>query len=249
MLIIPAIDILDGKCVRLTKGDYDSVRVYDHDPVSMARRFEDMGAKRIHLVDLDAARGGEKKNRITLKNIRKAVSCLIQVGGGIRTADDAKELIDAGIDRLVLGTILAKTPDTVASWINRFGSLFIAGIDALNGSVKISGWSVDSRIADTELAVKAKALGMCGIIYTNIAKDGTLGGPDIDRTNLIAHTSGLPVMLSGGISSIEDVKAVAEKKSAGVVGILTGKAIYEGALDIKRALQQYQKVDTGDTAW
>ena len=177
MLIIPAIDLLDGKCVRLYKGDYSKVTVYSDDPVAMARSFVTSGAKRIHLVDLDAARGSAN-NRSIIAEICRQVDALFELGGGIRTQDDVKEIVDIGVDRLILGTVFAKDPECGARWTAQFGKKFIAGIDALNGEVKVSGWQQGVRMADTELAKKAAECGMCSIIYTNIVKDGTLSGHD-----------------------------------------------------------------------
>ncbi|MBR4376410.1 MAG: 1-(5-phosphoribosyl)-5-((5-phosphoribosylamino)methylideneamino)imidazole-4-carboxamide isomerase, partial [Spirochaetia bacterium] len=154
MLIIPAIDLLDGKCVRLYKGDYSKVTVYSDDPVSMARGFVASGAKRIHLVDLDAARGGAN-NRSVIAKICREVDALFELGGGIRTEDDVKEILDIGIDRLILGTAFAKNPDCGARWTAQYGKKFIAGIDALNGEVKVSGWQQGAKIEDTWLAKKA----------------------------------------------------------------------------------------------
>ena len=154
MLVIPAIDLLGGKCVRLYKGDYSKVTVYSDDPVAMARGFVDAGAKRIHLVDLDAARGGVN-NRYVIARICREVNALFELGGGIRTEDDVKEILDIGVDRLILGTVFAKDPEWGARWTARYGKKFIAGIDALKGEVKVSGWQQGSSISDVDLAKKA----------------------------------------------------------------------------------------------
>lgn len=240
MIILPAIDILNGECVRLYKGAYDSSKVYSNKPEEIAKSFEEAGARWIHIVDLDAARGKGKTNRNTIGKIRDAVSCSLEVGGGIRTEDDVKDLLDIGIDKLILGTILAKEPIKVAKWAGIYGSMFVGGIDALNGKVKISGWEGDASMEDSDLAGRAMKLGLCGIIYTNISKDGTLEGPDIENTNRIAEASGLPVILSGGISSEEDIKKTVENCHPGVKGIITGKAIYENRLSIEECIKKYQ---------
>ncbi len=248
MIIIPAIDLIDGKCVRLYKGNYDSSTVYNEDPVETAKEFEQAGAVRIHIVDLDAARGGSN-NRDIIKRIKKEVSCTVETGGGIRTEDDIKELIDCGIDRMIAGTVFAKTPEVVAGWIETYGKKFIAGIDALDGEVRVSGWEKGSGVSDSELSRKAAEIGIISIIYTNIAKDGTLSGPDLENTIRITKESGLPSILSGGISSIDDLKAVAENSEAsGIRGIITGKALYEGRLDLVQAIKEYQDEDS-DTGW
>jgi phosphoribosylformimino-5-aminoimidazole carboxamide ribotide isomerase len=249
MLIIPAIDILGGECVRLYKGDYTQATVYEKDPVAMAREFERLGAKRIHIVDLDAARGGGKRNRKKIRKIRKAVSCTLQLGGGIRDEEDVEELIDLGIDRLVVGTLFARNPSRVAGWIQHYGPVFLAGIDAKDGKVQISGWERATDIDDAVLAERAKEAGIAGIVYTNISKDGTMEGPDIEATERIARVSGLPVILSGGIGGAEDIEQVVEKKPHGVVGIITGKAVYEEKFDLPEVLEKFQDDTAGEEDW
>ncbi|MBI9104234.1 MAG: 1-(5-phosphoribosyl)-5-[(5-phosphoribosylamino)methylideneamino]imidazole-4-carboxamide isomerase [Spirochaetales bacterium] len=242
MTIIPAIDLLNGQCVRLYKGSYDQSKIYDSDAAGMAKSFEKAGARRIHLVDLDAARSGadKKSNRDVLRLVRNSVSAMLEVGGGIRTEKDVNELLDIGIDRLILGTVLAKDPDLVESWIKKYGQVFIAGIDALNGEVKVSGWEEGSALLDTDLAKKSADMGIISIIYTNIDKDGTLAGPDIESTVKIAGASGLPVTLSGGISGPGDVAKAVKYEESGIRGIITGKALYEGRLNLSEIIKSYQ---------
>ena len=232
MTIIPSIDILGGECVRLTRGDYDAATVYERDPVVMARRFAEAGSRRVHLVDLDAARGDGRTNRKVIRKIRRAVNATLQLGGGIRRDEDIEELLDLGIDRLVVGTVLARHPDRVAGWVAHYGPIFLAGIDAMDGSVRVSGWEEETRLTDTELAVRCREIGTAGIIYTSIGRDGTLSGPDIERTNAVATASRLPVILSGGIGSREDIEQVRQQACAGLVGVIVGKAIYENRVSI-----------------
>lgn len=246
MLIIPAIDILGGECVRLYQGDYSQITVYDKDPVTAAREFEKAGARCIHIVDLDAARGGSKRNRKKIRKIRKAVSCSIQLGGGIRDEEDVTELIDLGIDSLVLGTVFARNANRVEGWIKHYGPIFMAGIDALNGKVQISGWEQSTEIADIELAKKAREIGITGIIYTSIVKDGTLDGPDIQATRRIAEAADLPIIHSGGISSTADIDAIVGNNIPNLNGIITGKAVYEDCFNLEEAIQKYQ---TGYQRW
>lgn len=238
MIMIPAIDILDGQCVRLYKGDYEKSTVYPKDPVETAREFYRQGAERIHIVDLGAARGGANSRRI-LKEIRRAVPLILETGGGIRTKDDVEELLNIGIDRLILGTLLVREPQTAAAWIGNYGRVFIAGIDALQGYVRIAGWEESSGLEDHVLAQKAADMGFVSIIYTNIEKDGTLEGPDLAATERIARAAGLPVILSGGVSSLEDIRQAASSpgaKSGAIRGIITGKALYEGRFTLPEAL-------------
>ncbi len=242
MLIIPAIDIIDGKCVRLYKGDYSRVTNYSNDPVKTALELEKAGAKRIHLVDLDAARGGGKNNRKVISEIRKKTKAVLELGGGIRGADDIEEILDIGIDRLILGTVFAGNPEKGGEWIEKYGKRFIAGIDALNGEVKVSGWESGSGISDLSLAEKAGKYGFCSIIYTNISRDGTLSGPDTERTALIADASSLPVIVSGGISCENDFRNITETEefSGKIAGIITGKAFYEKRFDLAQIISKYQ---------
>lgn len=241
MLVIPAIDLLGGKCVRLEQGSYASARVYGEDPVAVARRLSGAGALWIHVVDLDAARG-TGSNRTVLRRIREAVGCRIQAGGGIRTAEDVRELASAGVERLVVGTVLARSPELVASWAAGAGGTLVAGIDARDGEVRVSGWEESGAMRDTELAAAARGMRLRGVVYTSIARDGTLEGPDIERTNAVAAV-GLPVILSGGIGSAEDVERVHAGRHPNVVGVITGKAMYEGRLDLASVISRYQTDD------
>lgn len=256
MTVIPAIDILDGKCVRLAQGNYNRVTVYADNAADVARRFESAGAVRLHLVDLDAARApsgpgarGHRNNRSTIRKIREAVQCTIEVGGGVRSDEDVEELLQIGIDRIVVGTALARDRERVAKWVRSGGRRFIAGVDARDGLVRISGWEEGTGIRDEELAVVAKEIGMISIIYTNISNDGMLSGPDVESTSRIARAAGLPVVLSGGIGSEGDVVAAAAPDS-GIVGAILGKALYEGRVDLESILQRFpqQRAAAGASA-
>ena len=240
MIVLPAIDLLDGACVRLTKGDYAQVEHYSNDAVEVALGFEEAGAKWIHVVDLNAARDGsplegrEGRNRKMIRKIAAAVACRIEVGGGVRTLRDVEQLLDAGADRLVLGTVLAKDPEEVKHWCLLYPGMLWAGIDADQGTVKVSGWQSEARLQDTELAAQVPEMQLGGIVYTSIGRDGTLEGPDIEGTNRIAEVSGLPVILSGGIGSMEDIRRVSRRRHAGIEGLIVGKAIYQEHVDLRR---------------
>ena len=244
MTVIPSIDILDGACVRLYQGDYGKVTDYRDAPESAAARFQDAGASRLHVVDLDAARGGGH-NREVIKRIRDSFDGVMEVGGGIRTSEDISELLDAGADRLIVGTILARSPGTVADWITSYGRVFIAGIDARDGMVKVSGWEKDSGLTAVQLASTAREIGILSIVYTNISLDGTLSGPDIEGTAAIGDSSRLPAIVSGGVGSIEDLKRVHDAGFESIVGVITGKAVYEGRIDIKAALARFSSTGGG----
>ncbi len=235
MTIIPAIDLLHGRCVRLSQGSYADVSIYDEDPTAVARRFEEAGARRIHVVDLDAARGSGN-NRTTIAQIRRTVSAVIEVGGGVRTDEDVAELADAGVDRIIVGTLLARDPAKVSRWCAEGRAIFLAGIDARDGAVMVQGWESGTSIKDTELARQARNLGCAAIIYTSISRDGMLSGPDIQRTDAIALAGEIPTVLSGGISSASDIAAVIDQGDPGISGIIVGKALYTGKIDLATVL-------------
>jgi len=230
-LVVPAIDLRAGRCVRLVQGSFSSATVFPLDPAEQARRFAAAGARMIHVVDLDAAEGKGIDNRAAICAVRAAVPCVLEVGGGVRSDDDARRLVDLGIERIVVGTALAASPKTVAGWIERFGRRFVAGIDARAGRVRVAGWTTDGGIVDTDLAARLAALGIVGLVYTNIAVDGTLEGPDVARTAEVARAAGLPTLLSGGIGCEADVEAAAAADPL-VVGAIVGRAMYEGRVDL-----------------
>jgi phosphoribosylformimino-5-aminoimidazole carboxamide ribotide isomerase len=240
LIIIPAIDLLDNECVRLYKGNYAEKIVYSKKPFEIARSYEDAGAKRLHIVDLDAAKGEGKNNRKVISQIRKKVSCTIEVGGGIRTEDDVRELKEIGADKLILGTVFARNPEIATAWGKKYGYCFIAGIDALDGKVKIKGWESDSGVSDIALAKKAGELMISEIIYTNISRDGALTGPDIERTRMIAEYADIPVILSGGISCKEDIRNVVDAGCPLIIGIIIGKAIYEQKVSVRDLIVSFQ---------
>ena len=233
MKIIPAIDLLGGRCVRLQKGSYSDVTVYYEDPAEAAAVFQSLGVPRLHVVDLDAARGLGKNNREALRKIAAVFDGEIEVGGGVRSENDIEELLKAGADFLIAGTVLAKEPETVGRWVRRYGARFIAGIDALKGEVRVSGWEKDGGISDEALAKTAAEIGCSAVIYTNIDKDGMMSGPDIENTERIAEASGIPVILSGGISCNDDLYRAAA--SGKIAGAIVGKAFYEKSVDLEEA--------------
>ncbi len=239
MLIVPSMDLYGGRCVRLLRGSFDHATRYDEDPVERARLYEAQGAQWMHVVDLDAAEGKGAHNRAVLQKIRRAVSCKVQVGGGIRSEADARELLESGMDRLVLGTILVRSPGEVARWVSLFGPRFAGGIDADKGRVKVSGWMEDCDRADTEVAIGLSGLGLRWLVYTSISRDGTLGGPDIARTNLAAKSAELPTILSGGIGSPSDVEEVFAKRDPLIHGVILGKALYEGKVDLAGLISRF----------
>ena len=242
MLILPAIDLLDGRPHRLTRGDFAAATDYARDPVATAVELEDLGASWLHVVDLDAARGGGD-NRAVIGAIRAAVGLRLQVGGGVRSAEDARRLVELGADRVVVGSPLARDPELPARWDGQVGGPLVAGIDAYDGAVRTHGWQQRSGLADTELAARMSTQPVRGIVYTSIARDGTLAGPDIERTGAVARAANRPVILSGGIGSEGHVAAVASRAEAGVVGVIIGKAWIEGRLDLADLLKRYPQAE------
>ena len=239
MTLIPAIDLLGEKCVRLEQGEYHTAEVYDKDPVTVARDFEQAGARRIHIVDLDAARGNKQVNIKKIRKIRRAVSCLLEVGGGIRDDDDIELLLDIGIDRIVVGTVFARSPELLEGWSAHYGSIFLAGIDARDGTAYVEGWEQATRSSDVELARQAKQCGVCAVVYTNILHDGMLNGLDVERANTIAAESGVPLVLSGGVAGEEDLEKVVKDGHENIAGVIVGKALFENRLDLSAAIKTY----------
>ena len=238
MLILPAIDLLDGRPVRLTRGDFDAVTDYARDAAGTAVELERKGVRWLHVVDLDAARGSGD-NRAQIAAIRGAVGVRMQVGGGVRTLDDARRLLDLGVDRVVVGSALARDPRLPERWAAQLGDRLVAGIDADEGVVKTDGWLAGGGVADIELAARMKEQPVCAIVYTSIARDGTLSGPDYERTVAVARSAAKPVILSGGIGAAHDLDAVAALGAEGVVGAIVGKAWIEGRVDLGELLRRY----------
>lgn len=233
--IIPAIDLRDGKAVRLYQGDYAQETVFDDDPVAVARRWEEQGASRIHVVDLDGARAGSPAQSAIVGAIAKAVGVPVQTGGGIRTLDDVSTLLALGIERVVLGTIAVENPDLVTDACRRHGEAIVIGIDARDGRVAVRGWREGSSINAIELARELIEGGAKRFIHTDIARDGTLEGPNLAAMEAFARAvAPVPAVASGGVSSVDDIRALA---STGVEGVIVGRALYTGAVSLSEALE------------
>ncbi len=235
--IIPAIDIRGGRCVRLFQGDYDRETVYGDDPVAMARRWEDEGAARLHVVDLDAARSGEPENLEVVRRIAGALRIPVQLGGGIRTREAALRALDAGVQRAIVGTAAAADPDTARSLFAELGERLVLGLDARDGRVAVAGWRETTAWDAVDLAREMKAAGARRIIFTDIATDGTGSGPSLESTRSLAEAVGIPVIASGGIGGPEHIAAVTELAAAGVEGVIVGRALYTGAVSLPDALR------------
>ncbi len=235
MEIIPAIDLLNGKCVRLNQGNYNEVTKFNSDPVKQAQIWESQGAKRLHLVDLDGAKTGEPINDLIIKEIKKSITIPIQLGGGIRSIDRAKELFGIGIDRIILGTIAIENPELVKVLSREYPKRVAVGIDAKEGMVATRGWLKQSEITSLDLAKQLNDLELAAIISTDITTDGTLKGPNIQALREIADISINPVIASGGIGSIADLISLADFEKEGIEGIIVGRALYDGSIDLKEA--------------
>ncbi len=238
MLVIPAIDIKDGKCVRLRQGDMDQETVYAEDPVVMAEKWVGEGARRLHIVDLDGAARGEPVNAEMIHRIADACPEIpIQVGGGIRDEDTVDVYIQAGVRYVIIGTQAIKEPHLVSDLCSEFPTHVMIGLDARDGKVAIEGWSKLSRHDVIDTARRFGNEGVEGIIYTDISRDGMMRGVNIEATVTLAESVNIPVIASGGIQSLEDIRKLASESGSGIIGAITGRALYEGALDLATAQQ------------
>jgi len=234
MLLIPAIDLKNGRCVRLLQGEADEETVYSDDPAAMARSFEDAGAKRLHLVDLDGAFRGEGTNLDSIHSILKTISIPVQLGGGLRTADDVERMLKLGVSSVIIGTMAVKNPDVFEDIIKHYsGEQIILGIDARNRKVAIEGWQEGTEIFDVDFALHWKKVGIQRVVFTDIACDGMLSGPNMEVLRNFARGTGLKIVASGGVSSMEDLEQLKTLEADGVDQVISGKAIYEGKLDLK----------------
>lgn len=235
MLVIPAIDLKKGNCVRLVQGNKDAVTVYSQDPAMTAKRWESSGAKLLHIVDLDGAFSGNQKNLDAILKIRKAVRMTLQVGGGIRNIGNLINLFTAGIDRVIIGTAAIEDPGFLVQACRQYPGRVLIGIDAKDGMVAIKGWEEVTPIHAYDLAKRLELVGIAGIIYTDIRRDGMLTGPNIEAVrDMVDHVT-VPVIASGGISNMDDIKNLSQIQK--LWGMITGKAIYSGSLHLKEAIQ------------
>ncbi|MCK4268007.1 MAG: 1-(5-phosphoribosyl)-5-[(5-phosphoribosylamino)methylideneamino]imidazole-4-carboxamide isomerase [Actinomycetia bacterium] len=237
MIVFPAIDILDGACVRLMQGQYDEVTEYAKDPSEMVSRWEEEGASWIHVVDLDGARDGHPVNLSTVEKMVKKANVSIQYGGGVRNETDLKTLLDIGVNRVVVGTAMIKDEEFAQTAIKKYGPQLVAGIDAKGGRVSIEGWIEDTNIRAVDLANKLKDMGVARIVYTDISVDGTSQGPSIATTKDLAEALGIPVIASGGVSSLWDIEALEMVSEVGIEGVIVGRALYENTFSLAEAIE------------
>ncbi|MUL34912.1 1-(5-phosphoribosyl)-5-[(5-phosphoribosylamino)methylideneamino]imidazole-4-carboxamide isomerase [Gloeocapsopsis dulcis] len=245
MEVIPAIDLLAGKCVRLYQGDYTRSQVFNDNPADMAQQWVEQGATRLHVVDLDGAKQGKVVNLAAIEAITSAVSVPIQVGGGLRDAcgkgkalrTTVAQLLDLGVQRVILGTVAVEQPQLVADLCQEFPGQIVVGIDARNGKVATRGWLETSEVLATQLATQMQELGAAAIIYTDIYRDGTLSGPNLEELRELATQISIPVIASGGVSSVTDLLSLLALEPLGVTGAIVGRALYTGDILLKSALQ------------
>lgn len=236
--IYPAIDIIDGKAVRLSQGRFDKVEVFNDSPVEAARAWVEAGASYIHIVDLDGARYGKSFIVDIIKSITAEFNVPVQTGGGVRSLEDVTARIEAGASRVIIGTAAVKNPELVKAAVELYGDKIAVGVDAKDGMVAIKGWEEVSNISAVDLCLKMKGYGVNTVIYTDISKDGMMQGPNIDSTKALIDSTGMDIIASGGVSKIEDVQNVCDINAAGVI---IGKALYNGAMQLSEVLDRFER--------
>ncbi|MDF5740050.1 MULTISPECIES: 1-(5-phosphoribosyl)-5-[(5-phosphoribosylamino)methylideneamino]imidazole-4-carboxamide isomerase [unclassified Nostoc] len=237
MDVIPAIDLLEGHCVRLYQGDYDRSQVFSENPADVAKQWVDQGATRLHIVDLDGAKAGKVVNLGAIEAIAHAVSVPIEIGGGLRDRTSVQQIFNLGVQWAILGTIAVEQPQLVQELCAEFPEQIIIGIDARNGRVATRGWLETSEVLATQLAVQMQELGAAAIIYTDIHRDGTLTGPNLEALRELAAAISIPIIASGGVSSITDLLSLLALEPQGVTGVIVGRALYTGDILLKEALR------------
>lgn len=237
MILYPAIDLKGGACVRLLRGEMDAATVYNPDPASQARAFRDAGCGWIHVVDLDGAFAGEAVNGDAVRSILAEVDVPVQLGGGIRSRSHIETWLEAGVSRVILGTVALRDPELVIAACRDHPGRIAVGIDARGGKVAVQGWAETSEIAATDLALKFEDAGVAAVIFTDIDRDGALQGPNLEATGALARALSTPVIASGGVSSLDDLKAVADLERDGVAGAIVGRALYDGRVDVAGAIR------------
>lgn len=238
MQLYPAIDLKNGQCVRLQQGDFDKQTVYNTDPVAQIKEWARLGATYIHVVDLDGALDGQWTNKELMRQMVAAVDVPVQTGGGVRTLEDIAERLEVGISRVIIGTMAIKNPDFVSEAISKFGAdAIVVGIDAKNGMVATHGWETVSEKDALEVALDMEERGVKTIVYTDIAKDGMMGGPNVDQTAELNDETDMDIIASGGVSKMEDLEAIHKIRAHGAI---LGKSLYVGAIELDKAIEKFQ---------
>jgi phosphoribosylformimino-5-aminoimidazole carboxamide ribotide isomerase len=241
MLIIPAVDIRGGKCVRLRQGRLDAETIFSDDPVAMGLKWQAAGASLLHVVDLDGAFTSQPQNLEVIGRLRRALDIPMELGGGLRTLETMAAYADLGVDRLILGTVALKDPDLAARACAEFPGRIAFGLDAKDGWLKVEGWTESSHKTALEVARSLAPLKPAALIYTDISRDGVKKGVNLTATRALAEAVDLPVIASGGVSSLKDIEALLPLQQVGVVGVIVGRALYDGNLDLKEALKLARK--------
>jgi phosphoribosylformimino-5-aminoimidazole carboxamide ribotide isomerase len=237
VILFPAIDLKDGKCVRLKLGDMAAATVFNEDPAAQAKLFENQGFRYLHLVDLDGAFAGRPVNASAVAMILQAVTIPVQLGGGIRNLAAIERWLDKGVNRVILGTVAVRDPELVRQACRRFPGRIAVGIDAKGGKVAVEGWAITSELSALDLARRCEDAGVAAIIYTDIARDGVLKGLNLEATAALARETSIPIVASGGLAGIEDVEALLRPEHARLQGAIAGRALYDGRLDARAALE------------
>ncbi|MBK5275881.1 MAG: 1-(5-phosphoribosyl)-5-[(5-phosphoribosylamino)methylideneamino]imidazole-4-carboxamide isomerase [Desulfuromonadales bacterium] len=241
MLVIPAIDLKEGKCVRLEQGLMDKDTVFNDNPAAQARAWQDQGAEMLHIVDLDGAFAGEPKNLAAIEAIVKAITIPSQLGGGIRDIETIEAYLALGLSRVIIGTAAQRNPELVREACLKFPGRIVVGIDAKNGMVAVQGWAEVTDVTAVDLARKFEGFGVSAIIYTDISRDGMLQGPNLEATKALAEAVSIPIIASGGVSSLKDIQNLMAIESSGISGVITGKAVYTGAIKLAEAIALTKK--------
>lgn len=236
MLVIPAIDLKEGRCVRLEQGLMEKDTVYSNSPAAQAKIWQEQGGELLHIVDLDGAFAGVPRNKAAIEAIVRAIDIPTELGGGVRDLATIEAYLQLGIGRVILGTVAKEKPELVQEACRLFPGRIVVGIDASNGFVAVRGWADVTEKKATEMAKEMEGFGVEAIIYTDIARDGMMQGPNLEATRALAESIRIPVIASGGVSSLKDIENLMAIEDAGVVGVITGKAIYSGALDLRAAV-------------
>ncbi|MFQ5808986.1 MAG: 1-(5-phosphoribosyl)-5-[(5-phosphoribosylamino)methylideneamino]imidazole-4-carboxamide isomerase [Armatimonadota bacterium] len=236
MLVIPAVDLSEGQCVRLTRGEMAAKTVYSDDPPAMARQWQDMGAEIIHVIDLDATIHGDRDNLETVAAIADALDVPVQLGGGLRSMQAVEAAFAAGVSRAMVGTTAIEAPELLRELLERFGDRIVVAVDARDGRVAVKGWTDVTDVAAWELAREMEAAGAARLLCTDIASDGTLSGPNIPGMHAMCEAVSVPVLAAGGVSCVDDIVALKELVPVGLEGVVTGRAIYTGDLDLREAI-------------
>ncbi len=240
MMIFPAIDIMDGRVVRLKQGRRDRAKVYADDPAEVAKRWRSAGAEILHVVDLDGAFSGSSRNLRAISRLVEAVDIPVQLGGGLRSMEAIERIMDLGVERAVIGTALATDPEFAASAFEAYPGRIVAGLDARNGVVAIAGWESQTDIEAISLAKRLEKSGAAAIVYTDIAADGMSGGVNVAATEELASAVSIPIIASGGVASLDDIRNLKPLEKKGVVGVIVGTALYEGYFTLEEAIKEAQ---------